>query len=205
MHSENDILPWFALQVRIRHEQATAAFLQYKGYEWFLPLHKCKRRWSDRTKEFKLPLFPGYLFCRFDPLLRLPILKTPGVLSILGIGKTPVPVDEAEIAALQSIVQSGLLTEPWPFLQIGQRVQIEYGPLAGLEGIIINSKSHQRFIVSVTLLQRSVAVEMDGAGLSAKANVSSTGPSPGRGFSSDVVPVRHTQARGSYAQEENSR
>ena len=194
MYSENDTLPWFAVQVRTRHEQATAAFLHYKGYEWFLPLHKCRRRWSDRTKEFKLPLFPGYLFCRFDPLLRLPILKTPGVFSILGIGRTPVPVDEAEITTIQSIVESGLFAQPWPFLQIGQRVQIEYGPLSGLEGIVINSKSHQRFIVSVTLLQRSVAVEMDGAWLSAKGKTDTARFCEEPPLSTTVVPHLHAEA-----------
>ena len=172
MNSENNILPCFALQVRTRHEQETAAFLQYNEYECFLPLYKCSRHWSDRIKQSKVPLFPGYLFCRFDPLLRLPILKTPGVLSILGIGKTPVPVDEAEITTIQSIVESGLSAQPWPFIQIGQKVEIEYGPLSGLEGVVIRSKSHQRFVVSVTLLQRSVAVEIDEAWLSAKGKTS---------------------------------
>src|SRR5438309_1885473 len=86
--------PWFAIHIRGRYEKSTAAILHDKGYEWFLPLYKCRRRWSDRSKELELPLFPGYLFCRFDLNDRLPILTTPGVLQIVGIGKTPIPVDE---------------------------------------------------------------------------------------------------------------
>src|SRR5579859_2892809 len=76
--------PWFALQVRMRHEALVTAHLNGKGYEWFLPLYKSRKRWSDRVKETELPLFPGYLFCRFDPQNRLPILKTPGVTQIVG-------------------------------------------------------------------------------------------------------------------------
>jgi transcription antitermination factor NusG len=163
MNVENRIWSWFALQVRARHEKTTAALLQYKSYEWFLPLYVCKRRWSDRIKEFELPLFPGYLFCRFDIHNRLPILKTPGVLSIVGIGKTAVPIEDREIAAIQCVVKSGLPTQPWPFLQVGQRVRIDSGALCGLEGIVVNFKSQARLIVSVTLLKRSVAVEIDGS------------------------------------------
>jgi len=81
---------------------------------------------------------------------------------VVGTGKTPVPVDESEIAALQSIVVSRLQARPWPFLQVGQRVRIEQGPLYGVEGILLDSKKRDRLVVSVTLLQRSVAVEIDG-------------------------------------------
>ena len=114
--------PWFALQVRNRYESFVAAHLGGRGYEWFLPLHKSRRRWSDRFKEIEQPLFPGYVFCRLDPFNRLPILTTPGVFLIVGIGKAPVPIHETEIAAIQATVKSGIASQPWPFLQIGQRV-----------------------------------------------------------------------------------
>lgn len=158
---EKDTYPWFALQVRARYENYVATLLGGKGYESFLPLYKCRRRWSDRIKEVELPLFPGYLFCRFNPHKRLPILLTPGVVLIVGIGRTPAPVDEEEIAAIQTVVKSGLPAQPWPFLQIGQRLRIDYGALCGLEGILLELKGHRRIVVSVTLLQRSVAVELD--------------------------------------------
>jgi transcription antitermination factor NusG len=158
--------PWYALRVRARYEKSVAALLRGKGYDPLLPLYTCKRRWSDRFKQMELPLFPGYLFCRFDALNRLPILKTPGVILVVGIAKTPVPVDDTEIAAIQTIVRSGLETQPCPFLQLGAKVRIERGALTGLEGILSGFKGRQRLVVSVTLLHRSVAVEIDGAWLS---------------------------------------
>src|SRR5712691_5931440 len=155
--------PWFALQVRSRYESIVTTQLTGKDYEWFLPIYKCRRRWSDRFKEIERPLFPGYVFCRLDPLNRLPILTIPGVALIVGIAKTPVPIDEAEIAAIQAVVKSEIPSQPWPFLKIGQRVRIEYGPLCGLEGILLDFKGQHRLVLSVTLLQRSVAVQVEGA------------------------------------------
>ena len=155
--------PWFALQVRSRYENLVATQLTGKGYEWFLPSYKCRHRWSDRFKEIERPLFPGYIFCRLDPLNRLPILTIPGVALIVGIGKTPVPIDETEIAAIQVVVKSEIPSQRWPFLKIGQRVRIEYGPLGGLEGILLDFKGQHHLVLSVTLLQRSVAVQVEGA------------------------------------------
>lgn len=155
--------PWFALQVRSRFEQGVAEHLDGKGYELFLPLYKCRKRWSDRIKEVEAPLFPGYLFCRFDAQDRLPILKTPGVIQIVGTNRVPIAVDEQEIQAIQTMVASGMPNQPWPFLSAGDRVRIESGPLRGLEGILVEFKGNHRLVLSVTLLQRSVAVEIDSA------------------------------------------
>lgn|SRR3990172_2906706 len=118
-------------------------------------------RWSDRTKEIQSPLFPGYVFCCFDVNTRLPILTTPGVHSIVGNGKVPIPVEEREIETLRLIARSQLMAEPWPYLRLGQRVRIEQGALNGLEGILSALKKPSRLVVSVTLLQRSVAEEID--------------------------------------------
>ena len=159
-------VPWFALQVRSRHEKTVAAYLDGKGYEWFLPTYQLRKRWSDRVKDVELALFPGYLFCRFDPQDRLPILKTPGMISIVGTAKTPTAVDEVEIEALRTLVQSGLPRQPWPYLQVGQRVRIEHGSLTGIEGILLRHKGQDRMVLSVTLLQRSTAVEIDGTWVS---------------------------------------
>ena len=153
--------PWYAVQVRPRYERIIAGTLQDKGYEGFLPLYRCRRRWSDRIKELEMPLFSGYLFCRLDINLRLPVLKTPGVIRFVGIGKTPLPVDEEEMSAIISIVSAQLNMEPHPYLQVGQRVRIECGTLAGVEGIVQLAKKPARLVVSVSLLQRSVAVEID--------------------------------------------
>jgi transcription antitermination factor NusG len=163
MAAENTTYPWYALRVRSRHENTVASHLHARGYESFLPLYKSQRRWSDRFKEIDLPLFPGYVFCQFNPLNRLPILSVPGIVHVVGVGKTPVPVDETEIAALQAAVKSGLPRQPCPFVEIGHRVRIEYGPLRGVEGILLGFRGHQRLVLSVTLLQRSVAVQVDEA------------------------------------------
>ena len=156
-------LPWYALQVRARQEVLVADYLRGIGYDWFLPQCKVRKRWSDRVKNIELPLFPGYLFCRFNPHDRLPILKTPGVIQIIGNNRQPIPVDEQEIRAIQALVASGVPNEPWPFMELGDRVRIESGPLRGLEGLLAEVKGNHRLVLSVTLLQRSVAVEIDSA------------------------------------------
>lgn len=153
--------PWFALMVRTGREKPATLHLENTGYECFLPVSKLTRRWSDRMKEIEVPLFPGYLFCRMDPHNRLPVLMTPGVIQIVGAGKSLIPVAEEEIAAIQRVVKNGLSTMPWPYLQVGHEARIEEGPLRGMTGIIIRIKSGMKLVLSVSLLQRSVAVEVD--------------------------------------------
>lgn len=154
-------LPWFALQVRSRREALVATQLTGQGYDCFLPLYKSERRWSDRVKEINQPLFPGYLFCRFDLHNRGPLLMTPGVQQIVGIGRTPMPVAESEMESIRQALASGLPSQPWLYLQIGQRVRVNHGSLSNLEGILINFKGSHRIVLSVSLLQRSVAMEVD--------------------------------------------
>lgn len=165
------VFPWFALQVRTRQEAGVSEQLAGHGFEQFLPLYKVRKRWSDRIKEVDAPLFPGYLFCRFNPQDRLPILKTPGVIQIVGFKNGPSAVDETEILSIQTLVAAGVPHQPWPFLATGDRVRIESGPLFGLEGILTEVKRSHRLVLSVTLLQRSVAVEID------SAHVTAIGPS----------------------------
>lgn len=152
---------WYALRVKPRHERTTALALRTKGFEEFLPQHRIRRRWSDRIKELQQPFFPGYVFCRFNPDNRFPVLVTAGVIGAVGVGKVPAPIDDTEIEALQSVVASGCSTQAWPFLKVGQFVRIEAGPLTGTEGILVAVKKSSRLVVSVSLLQRSVAVEID--------------------------------------------
>ena len=155
-------LSWYAIRMRSKFERVAAAALAGKGYEEFLPLCRSRRKWSDRSKELDVPLFPGYLFCRFDVQERLlPILTTPGVVSIVGAGKVPVPIPDEEIAAIQTVVRSGLRARPWPHLVAGSRVVIEKGPLTGIEGVTLDAEKRFRLIVSIPLLQRSVAVEIE--------------------------------------------
>lgn len=163
METENIACKWYALRVRSRHEGVVASHLRARGLESFLPLYRRRHRWSDRVKEIDLPLFPGYVFCQFDPAKRLPVVTVPGVVQVVGVGKIPVPVDETEIAAIQAAIKSGFHREPWPFLQVGHKVKIECGPLSGVEGVLLAYRGHQRIVLSVTLLQRSVAVQVDEA------------------------------------------
>jgi transcription antitermination factor NusG len=154
---------WFAIRTAAGREKLVSAQLQNKGYEEFLPLYRSRRQWSDRTKELEFPLFPGYLFCRFDFSNRLPILVTPGVKLIVGFGKIPAPVSCEEIESLRRVVASGAEATPWPYLSVGQKVQVREGALAGLEGILLQVKNSYRIVLSVELLRRSVAVELDRA------------------------------------------
>ena len=153
--------PWFAVTVRTCKEQVAVQALRGKNYECLLPTYPERRHYSDRNVLVQRALFPGYIFCRFDPWRRLPVLTTPAVQSIVSFNKTPHPVNESEIAALQRIVDSGVLAAPWPYLRIGKRVRIEEGPLNGVEGLLCSEKGKNRLVVSVDLLQRSVCVEID--------------------------------------------
>jgi len=158
---ETDNLRWFALQVRTRWESSTAVLLSGKGYQTLLPTYQTKKRWNGKAKQMNAPLFPGYVFCQFDALKRLPILVTPGVISVVGRGRVPFPINDREIAAIQTIVTSGFQAEPWPYLEVGQKIRIEGDSLSGLEGILIQFKGNNRIVVSVSLLRRSVALEID--------------------------------------------
>ena len=157
---------WYALQVRSRKEGYVASQIEGQGFECLLPTYKSVRKWSDRVKEVEQPLFPGYLFCRFDFQNRRPVVTTPGVLQIVGYGRTAISVSDEEIQLLQLAVSSGMPKQPWPYLEVGQRVRVNYGTLSGLEGILVNVKGHHRVILSVTLLQRSVAMEVETSWLS---------------------------------------
>ena len=152
--------PWFALRVRPNYEKPVAAALRGKGFQEFLPLVRSRRQWSDRVKVMDLPLFPGYLFCRLNLEERMPLLTTPGFLYLVGVGKNPEPVDQSEIEAIQSVLRSGLPVTPWPSLMVGQRVRLKHGPLRGLEGVLTKIANQHRIYVAVTLLKRSISVEV---------------------------------------------
>jgi transcription antitermination factor NusG len=148
---------WFALYVKSRHEKNVSAILRGKGFAEFVPLYR--RRTPSRT--YELPLFPGYVFCRFNAEHRLPVLAVPGVFYVVGFAGTAAPVSTEEIAALQLVVRSGLPREPWPELPAGKKVVVAAGPLEGIEGIVMSYKNRSRLLISVALLQRSVSVEVD--------------------------------------------
>jgi transcriptional antiterminator NusG len=161
MHAEPNRSRWYALQVRTRWERSTADLLSGRGYPIILPTFKTVKQWRGNSKEVVAPLFPGYVFCRFDANQRLPVLITPGVVSVVRKGSIPAPVEDWEIEAIERVVFFGVQAEPYPYLEAGQNVRIEDGPLRGLEGILISLKDRHRIVVSVSLLRRSVAVEID--------------------------------------------
>jgi transcription antitermination factor NusG len=157
----NSQIPWFALQTEPRREKKVAFFLEQKGYEFLLPMYRQKRRWTHRTVTMELPLFPGYIFCRFDSSVSGTAVSTPGVSRIVGFGGQPSNIPSDEINSLQLLAGSTLLREPWAYIPDGTLVQIETGPLAGAEGIICADNDRRRLVISVSLLQRSVAVQLD--------------------------------------------
>jgi len=161
VHHDTVTYPWFAVRVRSNCEKIAELHLRDRGYERFAPAYKVERQWSDRRKEIDRFLFPGYVFCRLDGQDRLPVLTIPGVVGLVGFGKIPAPIPDEEIERIQRMLQSGLLVKPWPFLEVGQTVLIERGPLAGMEGILAEEKGQCRLVVSVHLLRRSVAAEVD--------------------------------------------
>lgn len=156
-------LPWFALQIRHSHDFIVPNLLTTKGYEVLAPVYRSRRRWSDRFKEIDAPLFPGYVFCRFDPFSPStgPVVTTPGVLKILGFGGKPEPLDETEIEWVRLAAQHGLSPRPCEYLSIGSRIRVERGPLFGVEGILKRIKNRELLVISVSMLQRSISVEIE--------------------------------------------
>lgn len=152
--------PWHALQVRPRWEKVVATAVHGKEYEVFVPLYRKCSQWSDRVKQIDLPLFPGYVFCRWNLSARSRLVTTPGVLGILNFGGIPAVISHSEIDAIKSALDAGLCTEPWPYIHEGQRVRVHSGALTGVEGILIRTKNECRVILSVEALCRSVAVEV---------------------------------------------
>lgn len=155
--------PWYAIMVKATREKGIGEVLERKGYQHFAPSYQIVRRYGRRTKKTTRALFPGYLFCRFDRSDRLPILKVPGVLRIVGDTTGPLPVDSGEIESIQRALDSPLKFEPWPFLQPGEWVEIIDGPLRGVQGTLHSFTGTARILLTVSLLNRSLAVEVERA------------------------------------------
>lgn len=152
---------WLAIQTKPRNEKKVDYLLRQKGYECLTPIYRSRRRWSDRIVEIDSPLFPMYVFCRLSSSALGKAISTSGVVRIVGFNGQPAEVAVEEIESLQLLMQSKLLREPWKYLPHGTPVIVETGPLAGVMGIILQEEKNRRLIVSVTLLQRSVAIQLD--------------------------------------------
>jgi transcription antitermination factor NusG len=166
---------WHVLYTRHQHEKVVARALSDKGFEVFLPLYSATRRWKDRYKELLLPLFPCYAFLNGKLERRLDIVTTPGVHMLVTSAGLPAVVPEEEIQAVRRLVETGQRVEPHPFLNAGNRVRVKCGPIRGVEGILVRQKNLFRLVVSVEILGRSAAVEVD-ASMVERVAVSATGP-----------------------------
>jgi transcription antitermination factor NusG len=152
---------WYAVRVKSRHEKSVAAALEAREIEHLLPLHVNRRKWADRYKNVSLPLFPGYVFSLFDFENRGPLLRTPGVIDVVRFGTVALPVDPQEIDALRTLMACGLPSEPYAQLAVGQRVDIVSGPFFGKSGVVLRIGNQRRLALSVTLLNRSVLVDIE--------------------------------------------
>ncbi|HEX3742095.1 MAG TPA: transcription termination/antitermination NusG family protein [Terriglobales bacterium] len=151
---------WYALRTRSNYEKIAAGFLEAKGFEHFLPLCRAQKHREKQVIASSTALFPGYLFCRFDPRYRTPILSVLGVVSIVSFGGRPAQINDTEIEAVRKALDCGQNMEPYPYLHEGQQIRIEKGPLRGLEGILVKKRTW-RIVISVEMLRRAVAVEID--------------------------------------------
>ncbi len=152
---------WYAAVVRPRSEKAVAQALANRGVEQYLPVYR-GRYWSGgRFKDVDLPLLPQYVFCRIGAFSHAHVLSTPGVFRFVRFGNKPAPVDASELESVRRVVSSGTELQPWPFLKVGDHVEIAEGPLRGLGGRLMNTKGKCQLILDISLLQRSVAVTIE--------------------------------------------
>jgi transcription termination/antitermination protein NusG len=154
---------WYVAHVKSHHENNVATELTIRGVDNYLPCYEELHEWKDRRQSVRLPLFPGYVFTRFfdSPETRLSILRTNGIVRLLGLGKTIEAVPDPEMEAVRRLVESTLPCYAHPFLREGDRIRVKRGPLRGTEGFLVRVKNHTRLVVSVSLLSRSVAAEVN--------------------------------------------
>jgi len=159
--AEHCVARWYAAYTSANHEKRVAEQMSVREVEHFLPVYASVRRWKDRRVTLELPLFPGYVFVRMALRDRRKVQQIPGVARLVEFGGTPAALPEEEIEALRTSLASGVRAEPHPFLTAGRKVRVKCGPLAGVEGILLKRKGKFRVVISIELIQRSVAVEME--------------------------------------------
>jgi transcription antitermination factor NusG len=152
---------WYALYTRHRHEKAVAKALTAKGLAVFLPLYSAPRQWKDRTKVIMLPLFSCYVFIQGSLDRHLDVVSTAGVHGFVCCAGLPACIPQAEIDGVRQVVERSIKIEPHPFIRCGDRVRVKAGPLEGIEGILIRKKNFSRLVLTVELLGKSAAVEVD--------------------------------------------
>ena len=158
---------WYAAYTCANHEKHVAAELGAREVEHFLPLYSSVRRWKDRRVNLDLPLFPGYVFVRLALRDRLRVVQIPSVVRLVGFNGLPTALPDTEMEIMRSGLSQSLRAEPHPFLTVGRRVRITGGPFAGLEGVLKKKRNSLRVVVSLSLIHRSVAVDVDVADVAA--------------------------------------
>jgi transcription antitermination factor NusG len=158
-----DVRQWFAVVVRPRSEKSVASHLRAKRVDHFLPMVTEKHRWSDRTKNVEVPLFSGYVFVNIvDEAARLlDILRVPGALHFVGLGRFATSIPSHEMESLQTLFQNNLPVAAHEFIQIGERVRVRGGCMDGIEGVLIDRRAGT-LVLSLTTIQRSVAISIQG-------------------------------------------
>src|SRR5262244_1162148 len=151
---------WYAVYTCPRHEKFVARQVTGQGIECLLPLYRSVRRWKDRRKVLELPLFPGYVFLQIALRDRVEVLRLPGVVNLVSFNGAPAPLQDSEVEVLRRGF-GGETVKPHPFVKVGKRVRVRNGPMAGLEGVLVRRKDSCRVVLSVELIQRAVAVEVN--------------------------------------------
>ncbi|MFZ5875355.1 MAG: transcription termination/antitermination protein NusG [Nitrospirota bacterium] len=169
-----DGLRWYAVSTRSRHEKQVRDHLAGHGIEPLLPLFRRGSHWSDRTKEIDWPVFPGYCFARFSWRVSLTVLKTPGVVRIIGGAGKPEPIPDSEMEVVKKLMITAGSYESHPYLREGTRVRIVRGALEGVEGILAREGNRHRVVISVNLIQQAAAIEVR------LDDVEAVGPAVGR-------------------------
>jgi len=167
LSAEYDVARWYAAYTSANHEKRVAEQLGVREVEHFLPLYASARRWKDRRVTLQLPLFPGYIFLHMTLRDRLKVQQVPGVARLVGFDGKLAALPEEEIEALRRSFESGVRAEPHPYLTVGRRVRVKSGPLAGTQGILLRRKGNFRVVISIELIQRSVAVDTEVADVEA--------------------------------------
>ena len=160
-YSKVDEPHWYAVYTCANHEKRIVAQFDERSIENFLPLYETVRRWKDRRMRIALPLFPGYIFVRHSLRKRLDILQVPGVVRLVGFNNIAAPLPIEDIETLRNGLKRSYNAEPHPYLTTGRRVRIAHGPFEGLEGILLRRKGNMRVVLSIHLIKRSVAVDVD--------------------------------------------
>jgi transcription antitermination factor NusG len=157
----NETRGWFAVYTASNHEKRVTQHLRVKEIETFLPLYSVTKRWKNRTTvKVELPLFSGYVFARIAPTESIRVLEVPMVYSIVGNRREPTPLPDIEIERLRAGLQERQ-AHPFPYVKVGNRVRVRSGPLAGLEGIVVRTYGSLSVVLSMDMIQKSIAVHVE--------------------------------------------